>query len=186
MPERPGLRSLLRTLGRRIPRTRGTLRVPGLGAQVIIGRDRWGIPHIDAATDADAWYGLGFAHAQDRGFQLELLARAGRGTLAELVGPGGLPIDRLSRTLGFRRLADAQLTHLDPDMRAGIEAYVAGVNAGASRTRPHELVILRGRRTEWQPADVLAFLGLQSLALAGNWDTELARLRILLADGADA
>lgn len=187
MPARPGLRSLLRLLGRRRARTRGEHRVAGIHDVVKISRDRWGIPHVEAATDADAWFALGFCHGQDRGFQLELLARAGRGTLAELLGAAALPIDRLSRTLGFRRLAEAQLPMLDADVRAGIDAYVAGVNAAADASpRPHELVMLRGRRTAWAPTDVLAFLGLQSLALAGNWDTELARLQILLADGPDA
>ena len=146
MPARPGPRSLLRVLGRRLPRTRGELRVSGIGEVVAIGRDRWGIPYVEAANDADAWFGLGFCHGQDRGFQLELLARAGRGTLAELLGRAALPIDRLSRTLGFRRIADAQLPMLDPDVRSGIDAYVAGVNAAATASpRPHELVLLRGR-----------------------------------------
>ena len=104
MPARPGTRTLLHALGRRLPRTRGALRVAGLGAEVVVDRDRWGIPHIEAADDADAWFALGFCHGQDRSFQLELIARAGRGRLAELLGPGALPIDRLSRTLGFRRL----------------------------------------------------------------------------------
>ena len=187
MPERPGVRPLLRVLGRRLPRTRGTRRVAGPVSQVIVSRDRWGIPHIDATTDDDAWFGLGFCHGQDRAFQLELLARAGRGTLAELLGARALRIDRLSRTLGFRRLAAAQLALLDTDVVAAIEAYVAGVNAAADSTpRPHELVLLRMHRSHWEVTDVLAFLGLQSLALAGNWDSELARLQILLADGPDA
>ncbi|HUF07177.1 MAG TPA: penicillin acylase family protein [Candidatus Binatia bacterium] len=187
MPSRPGLRWLLRVLGRRLPRTRGVIRVSGLSAQVLISRDRWGIPHIDAVTDADAWYALGFCHGQDRGCQLELLVRAGRGTLSELVGPGAVPIDRLSRTLGLQRLAIAQLPLLDPDVRGGITAYVAGVNAAADATpRPHELALLRASRSAWTAHDVLAFRGLQSLVLAGNWDTELARLQILLADGPDA
>jgi penicillin amidase len=187
MPTGPGLRSLLRGLGRREPRTRGILRVRGPGAQITIARDRWGIPHVEAAGDADAWFALGFCHAQDRGFQLEILARAGRGTLAEMLGRPALPIDRLSRTLGFRRLAARQLGVLDPDVRAMLEAYVAGVNAAATVTpRPHELVLLRTPRSPWVVTDTLAFLGLQSLALASNWDTELARLRILLADGPEA
>ena len=187
MPARPGLRSLLRVLGRRLPRTRGEVRVAAIHEPITIARDRWGIPHVQAANDADAWFGLGFCHGQDRGFQLELLARAGRGTVAELLGEAALPIDRLSRTLGFCRLAEAQLPNLDADVRAGIDAYVAGVNAAAGASpRPHELVMLRGHRTAWAATDVLAFLGLQSLALAGNWDTELARLRILQTDGADA
>jgi penicillin amidase len=188
MPERAGLRSLLRALGRRAPRVRGTLRVDGLDREVVVNRDRWGIPHVEAATDADAWFGLGFCHGQDRGFQLELLARAGRGTLAEILGATALSIDRLSRTLGFARVAAAQLRRLDSDVAATLEAYVAGINAAsATSPRPHELVFLRtARRTQWRPEDVLAFLGLQSLSLAGNWDAELARLKIVSTDGAEA
>ena len=167
MPPRPSLRMLLRGLGRRAPRTAGELRVPGLSDSVTIARDRWGIPHIEATTDADAWFGLGFCHGQDRGFQLELLARAGRGQLADLLGAEALPLDRLSRTLGFHRLAVAQLPILDADIRVLVEAYVAGVNAAIGvGPGPHELVLLRSNRSPWTPHDVLAFIGLQSLALA--------------------
>lgn len=187
MPPRPSLRTLLRSLGRRAARTSGALRVAGLASAVTVARDRWGIPHVEATCDADAWFGLGFCHGQDRGFQLELLARAGRGRLAELLGADAVPIDRLSRTLGFHRLAAAQLGMLDADIRATLDAYVAGVNASMTAgPRPHELVLLRSSRSPWMAEDVLAFLGLQSLALAGNWDTELGRLAVLLADGADA
>jgi len=187
MPRRLGVRSALLALGRRHPRTAGTFEVSGLQAPITIGRDRWGVPHIDAANDADAWFGLGFCHGQDRGFQLEVLLRAGRGSLAELFGPAILPVDRLVRTLGFRRLGEAQRRVLDADVEATLTAYVAGVNAAAAASpRPHELVLLRAHRTPWQVEDVLAFLGLQSLALAGNWDSELARLAVLLADGPDA
>ena len=184
MPRRPGTRTLLRALGRRMPPTRGMLRVDGLGAEVVIRRDRWGIPHVDASSDADAWFALGFCHGQDRAFQVELLARAGRGRLSELLGPGALPLDRLSRTLGFQRMARRQVDRLDADVRDTIEAYVRGINAAAASTpRPHELVLLRARPSAWRVDDVLAFGGLQSLALGGSWDTELARLAILEADG---
>lgn len=187
MPPRPGPRSVLRALGRRLPPTNGTLRVAGPEGAVRIGRDRWGVAYVEAGNDADAWFGLGFCHGQDRAFQLDMLARAGRGTLAELLGPAALPLDRLSRTLGFGRLALAQRPVLDPDVDATLTAYVAGINAAAAVSpRPHELVLLRGQRTAWAVEDVLAFLGLQSLALAGNWDSELARLAILLGDGPEA
>ena len=187
MPARPGPRWLLLALGRRQPLTRGTLHVDGARDEVRIARDRWGIPCIDASNDADAWFGLGFCHGQDRGFQLELLARAGRGTLAELLGAAALPLDRLSRTLGFRRVAEAQRPLLDGDMRLALEAYVAGINASiATGPRPHELALLRRRASPWTVEDVLSFLGLQSLALSGNWDNEIGRLQVLLADGPDA
>lgn len=160
----------------------------GIGSTVTIRQDRWGIPHIEAESGVDGWFGLGFCHAQDRGFQLETLLRAGRGTLAELAGPSTLPIDRLSRRLGFARVARDQLPMLAPNARQTLEAYVAGVNAALERggRRPHELVLARARPTRWEARDVLAFLGLQSFALAGNWDVELARLKVLAEDGPEA
>jgi penicillin amidase len=176
-------------LGRRLPITRGTLTAPGLELPVYIHRDRWGIPTIDASTDADAWYGLGFCHGQDRSFQLETLLRVIRGTLAELVGPRGLPVDRLSRRIGFRESARRQLALLDAEMRTALAAYAAGVTAGGTLGLPrpaHEFAVLRGRPTPWTADDVLAMVKLQSFVLASNWDCELARLKILTADGPEA
>lgn len=176
-------------LGRRLPVTRGRIRVQGIGATVVIARDGWGVPHVEASSPEDAWFGLGFCHAQDRSFQLETLLRVGRGTLSALVGPPGLAADRMSRRLGFARLAEAELPLLSAAVRAAVEAYVAGVNAGRSHglpRRPHELVLLRARPTPWAAGDVLAFAGLQAFALSANWDAELARLRILAADGPQA
>jgi penicillin amidase len=183
------MRLVVRLLGRRLPRTSGTLRVEGPSAPVHVRRDRWGIPHVVAESADDAWFALGFCHAQDRAFQLETLLRIGRGTLSALVGAGGLPADRLSRRLGFHRVATAQLTLLDADVRAAVDAYVAGINQGLARglpRRPHEFVLLRAQPTPWEPADVLAFAALQSFALGANWDAELARLKILALDGPDA
>jgi penicillin amidase len=156
---------------------------------VTIRRNRWGIPHISAENGPDAWFGLGFCHAQDRAFQLESLLRVTRGTLAALVGPEGLAVDRLARRIGFHRSAEAQLAALGTDERGTLEAYARGVNAGLSRglrRRPHELVLLRARPTAWTAADVLGFTKLQGLLLATNWDLELARLKILQADGPEA
>lgn len=183
-------RFLLRfLLGRRLPVTRGTLRVSGVRGVVRIGRDRWGVPHIEAANDADAWFGLGFAQGQDRAFQLELTRRVARGTLAEWIGDKGLPIDRLSRRIGFARSAEQTLPVLDADAREVVEAFAAGVTAGNSLglpKKPHEFAILGGRPGPWEAADVLAFVKLQSFALPSNWDAELVRLRVLLTDGPDA
>jgi penicillin amidase len=186
-PDWPNL--LLRLMGRRLARTSGRLAVEGLHGPLSIRRDRWGIPHVDAASAEDAWFALGFCQAQDRAFQLETLLRVGRGTLAELVGPGGLIADRMSRRIGFARVAARQLPLLAAEVRSTIDAFVAGVNAGLARglsRRPHEFVLLRIRPSRWQPADVLAFAGLQAFSLSSNWDAELARLRVLADDGPDA
>ena len=180
-------RLLLRSLlGARLPKTEGTLHVPGLQGAITIRRDRHGIAYVDAEHEHDAWFGLGFCQAQDRAFQLELRLRTARGTLSALAGPQTLAIDRLSRRIGFHEASLRQLDVLDADVRAQIEAFVRGVNAGlaagARRVAP-EFAILRARPTEWQPADVLGVGKLVAFLLIGNWDVELARLKILAEDG---
>jgi penicillin amidase len=183
-------RLLLRlVLGRRLPITQGSLRVPGLQARIRIHRDRWGIPSIEADNEFDGYFGIGFCHGQDRAFQLEILLRVARGTLSELVGRDALAIDRLSRRIGFHRAAAAQWPILEADVRAMIEAYARGVAAGATHglpRRPHEFVLLGARPTSWTPLDSLGVVKLISFTLASNWDIELARLKILLEDGPDA
>jgi penicillin amidase len=168
---------------------RGTLTVPGVNGSLRIDRDKWGIPHITADNEPDAWFGLGFCQGQDRTFQLEILLRVIRGTLSQLVGERGIGLDRLVRRVGFHRTAPAQLAVQSPEVRAQMEAYAAGVNAGATigqHRRPHEFVLLRGRPSPWTAVDVVAGLKLQGFVLSSNWDAELARLKILLADGAQA
>ncbi len=176
-------------LGRRLPTTSGELRLHGPAAPITIRRDRWGVPHIDAQTDADAWFALGFCQGQDRAGQLEVFWRVSRGRLAEWVGTDGLPADRMSRRIGFRRAAEMQLPALSPAARCIVEPFTQGVNAGHTTglpKKPHEFAILGGEPSPWDGADVLAFLKLQSFLLASNWDVELARLRLLRADGPDA
>jgi len=180
-------RLLLRlVLGRRLPITAGELRVRGPSAPITIRRDQHGIPHIDAQSEADALFGLGFCQGQDRAGQLEVLWRVGRGRLSEWVGPRGLGADRMSRRIGFRRSAEAQLEVQSDTVKEQLAAFTAGVSAGVSvglPTKPHEFAILGGVPAAWDAADVLTVLKLQSFALPSNWDVELARLRILLTDG---
>ena len=176
-------------LGKRLPTVDGDLAVPGLRGPVTIRRDKFGVPHIDAAHDADGWFALGFCQGQDRAFQLETNLRVGRGTMAELVGPPGLGIDRLSRRIGFHRSAVEQLEVISKVATDTLVSFCAGVNAAFTRglpKKPHELAILGGELTPWTPADVLAFLKFTSFLLPGNWDVELARLRVLSADGPEA
>jgi penicillin G amidase len=176
-------------LGRRLPRTQGALAVPGLHGRVRIHRDRWGIPHIEADHELDAHFGLGFCHGQDRTFQLEMLQRVVRGTLAELLGGLALPIDCLSRRIGFHHTAAAQWHVLDADIQAMMEAYARGAAAGVSQglsRRPHEFVLLRAQPSPWTALDSVGLIKLMSFNLPSNWDIELARLKVLLEDGQEA
>src|SRR5579871_2336360 len=114
-------------LGKRRPRTRGTIAVAGPRDQIVVSRDEWGIPHIKAQNDYDAWFGLGFCNGQDRTFQLEGLLRVGRGTLAELIGDRGVPVDRLSRRVGFHRASKLQWPVLATDIQEILNAFAAGI-----------------------------------------------------------
>lgn len=186
MQSNPLRKILSSLLGKRLPLTTGSLEVSGLQDPVTIRRDKWGVPHIEAGTDVDAWYGLGFCHGQDRAFQVETLLRVIRGTLAELVGKDGVAIDRLSRRLGLGRKTDEQFRMLDADLQAHVEGYVRGLYDGAttgSAKKAHEFALLFAKPSRWNPSDVMGMARLQSFLFATNADAELARLKILLADG---
>jgi len=170
-------------LGQRRPQHDGELKVAAR-RPLTLRRDVHGVAYIDAEDAADAWFGLGFCHAQDRAGQLELALRVVRGTLSELAGPETLGVDRAVRSIGIHRAARAQLEHFAGDLREQLDAYVAGINAALSHgPRSHEHVLLRIAPTRWQPADVIGFGLLTCCLLPSNWDVELARLLLLERDG---
>ena len=176
-------------LGQRLPTTHGELTVRGIQRAVTIRRDRYGVPYIQAETDDDAWYALGFCQGQDRSFTLEMLLRASRGTLCELVGLGALATDRLSRQLGFTRLAQKQLEVFHPDVKQRFQAFARGINDGVARGRrrkTHEFALLRAQPSSFEAVDLVGIYLLQSMALSTNWDVELVRLRMLELDGPEA
>src|SRR4051794_33630933 len=112
-----------------LPQTDGTIQVQGLHGMVEVLRDRWGIPHIRARAVADAFFGQGYVHAQDRMWHMEWDRRRAYGQAAELIGPTGLEADRLARRFQIERSALADWAILNAETRAMVEAYTAGVNA---------------------------------------------------------
>ncbi len=175
--------------GKRFPTHSGSISAPGLVGPVSVRRDRYGVPHIDAQTEGDAWFALGFCHAQDRMGQLEFILRVVRGTLAEVVGEEGLQPDRLSRRVGFLRAGAAQLALAEREVRAQIDAYVAGLNQGlerGARRHAHELALLRRQPSPWRAEDVQGYIVFYCFVLAANWDMELLRLKVLELDGEQA
>ena len=175
-------------LGKRPPVIEGALEVRGLEGDVQIHRDAHGVPSIVAASEPDAWFGLGFCHGQDRAGQLEILLRTVRGTLAEIAGREALPIDRLARRIDFRNVGRGQLRAARPEVRAQIEAYARGVNAGTALggARAHDLVLFGCPPTPFEPADAQGLMVMLCFALASNWDAELLRLEMLRLDGEEA
>jgi penicillin amidase len=167
-----------------LPQVDGRIAVRGLHGAVSIARDADGVPLITAANDDDISFGLGFAHAQDRLFQMEMMRRYGAGRLSEVLGEQTVGVDRQMRILGLYRAAQEEFAHLDPPLQHGLKAYAAGVNAflatrgGPFAALPPEFVMLRFAPEPWRPADSLVWGKLMDLDLAGNYRGELLRGRL--------
>ena len=141
-----------------LPSRRGRVVLAGLTAPVEVRFDRSGIPHVRAILENDAWRALGFLHASDRLFQMELRRRAASGRLAEIFGPAALPSDRRARTLRFRADALREFSEAGERERAALEAYAQGVNAFiADQPEPLEMRALGIDPEPWTPVDSLAF-----------------------------
>jgi penicillin amidase len=160
-----------------LPRTEGTLEVHGVEGRIEIARDRWGMPTVRAQTPADLWFGQGFCHGQDRLWQCEVNRRLTAGRVSEIAGNAGLPVDRLMRTLGLRRVALLEEDRLEPGLRALLDAFCAGLNEAArtAPASPAEFQLLRIEFEPWRPADMLAGGKLLSFGLSTNWERELLR-----------
>jgi penicillin amidase len=143
-----------------LPEPGGERRVSGVAAPVTIARDALGIPTIQGASRRDVAFGTGFAHAQDRFFQMDLLRRRSAGELAEVFGPGVLPMDREMRTHRLRVLADRLWAASPPETRQILEAYAAGANAGLAdlRKKPFEYLMMRADPRPWSPQDTFLVL----------------------------
>ena len=165
-----------------LPKLEGEAPLAGLSAPASIERDDAGVPVIRGATRADVARATGYAHAQDRLFQMDLLRRTGAGELAALLGAGLLDLDRRIRLHQFRQKAQAAVAALDPGERALLEAYAGGVNAGIEslRARPFEYLLLGEAPEPWRAEDCILvvhamWLDLQGLVAARD---ELRRDRL--------
>lgn len=172
------------------PQTDGQITVTGLTAPVAIRRDEWGVPHIRAQSEADALYGQGFVHAQDRMFQADLARRLAFGRLAEWRGESAVRLDRFMRGLELERRSKEIYEATPAGMRAGIDAYTAGFNAGmkTAKAPPVEHRLIGHAPEAWRPWDCMALVWLNAWNLAENYPAEIAAfgLRDLSADEMDA
>ncbi len=140
-----------------LPRTSGEVALAGLGAPVTVERDALGVPVLRGATFDDVVRAQGFVHAQERFFQMDLFRRVAAGEVAALVGEGGVRIDRRTRPLRLRRVADELLERLDERERGWLASYAEGVAAGLADLGdvPPEYVLLGADPAPWSAADSL-------------------------------
>ncbi|HVJ10106.1 MAG TPA: penicillin acylase family protein, partial [Burkholderiales bacterium] len=143
-------------------------------------RDRHGIPHIYASSLEDAHFALGFVHAQDRLWQMEMNRRIGAGRLSEVLGAAALETDRFMRTLGLRGVAEANLRHYDAETRRLLDAYAAGVNAFLEQrpVLPPEFWLLGITPEPWSAIDSVLWTKVMAWDLGSNWRSELLRMRL--------
>ena len=172
------------------PLVAGELRLAGPHAELRIVRDKRGVPHVRAQSERDAWFGLGFAQAQDRLGQLVWLRRLALGRSAEVVGREGFASDSLVRTLGLAQLADRELARARLETRRALEGYAAGVNAWLAQLRrgetapPRALTEAVDAIEPWTPRDSLAIAKHQAFALADPIAEILVLERVVRALGA--
>ncbi|ONG58841.1 penicillin acylase family protein [Pseudoroseomonas deserti] len=163
-----------------LPPREGRIDLAGLSAEVTVLEDAQGVPRITAANELDAARALGWLHARDRMFQMELMRRNASGRLAEIAGAAALRLDRMNRTLGLARRAEADFAALPPETRAMLEAYAGGVNgwieAKGMLAAPEFLAL--GAPEKWQPWQSLLWAKTMGLWLSGNWRNELDRARL--------
>lgn len=163
-----------------LPEITGRVAVAGLQHEVGIYRDSDGVPHIFARTAADGYRALGYVHAQDRLFQMDLMRRVASGRLAEAIGSMGLENDRFMRTLGLRALAARDFVDLSAETRAALIAYAEGVNSYLYQRKgalPPEYLVFPAPES-WTPTDSLLWGKLMGMALSGNWRDEAVRARM--------
>jgi len=174
-------------LSRSIPDYNSGYRTAGISAPVEIVRNNANVPHIFGETDADVFFGLGFAHAQDRLWQMTLTRRTAQGRLSEIFGPRTLAIDTLMRRLDLYTLATRSVEAQDAPTRAALEAYSRGVNAwiaqvneGALGRGAPEFFLFPPDIAVWQPADSIAIVKLMGVQLSGHLAAEVLRARVSL------
>ncbi|RED53614.1 penicillin acylase family protein [Aestuariispira insulae] len=164
-----------------LPKSVGEITLAGLQGPVTVARDENGVPTIRSGNSRDAYFALGFVHAQDRLWQMEMTRRVGAGRLSEIIGGETLGMDRFMRTMGFYALAERQASGVSGETKLALSAYASGVNAYLDQdglVLPPEFLILGHEPEPWQLADSIVWSKLMAFQLSNNWRSELLNLAL--------
>src|SRR5690348_3728862 len=163
---------------RPLPKIDGSISLPELQHEVTVERDGWGVPHIRAASVEDLAEAQGYVMAQDRLWQMDLLRRAARGQLSEILGDRTLKIDKDFRNLNFGRAAERDFQEMNPESKKLLEAYARGVNRFIEQHRetlPMEFTLLKYKPQPWLPTDSLVLTGYMYRTLTDTREREIHR-----------
>ena len=174
-------------LGRSLPDYSAEFSLSGINAPVEIIRNNNNVPHIVGKTDEDVYFALGFAHAQDRLWQMTMLRRTAQGRLSEVFGQRTLKTDELLRRYDLYTLAQSSVAAQDDPTRKALEAYSRGVNAWIGQINERslgrgapEFFLFSNEIAVWQPADSIAIIKLLALQLSAHLEFEVLRARMSL------
>ena len=164
----------------RLPAVSGDVKTAAVSDATHIYRDAHGIPHIFAKSLNDGYAALGYLHASDRLFQMEMMRRAGTGRLAQVLGKDLINYDKKMRALGFYKMIEPYFARLSPEAKTAMQAYASGVNAYLKKAAlPAEFTLLGFKPAPWQAHDGLIWAKMMALQLSGNWEDEVLREQLL-------
>jgi len=170
-----------------MPKIKGEVSLKGLTTEVIIIKDYWGVPHIFAQNEKDLFFACGYAHAQERMWQMDLNRRAGFGRLSEVFGKMALEKDKLMRNLSLKEAAFKDYEKLSSRMKERLLSYSDGVNSWIDSRRfnwPPEFLLLRYRPQPWRPIDSLIIKDVMAFLLCTDFQSEILRAKLVKHLGA--
>ena len=163
-----------------MPKIDGTIKLEDLQQAVTVKRDSKGVPHIRSETAHDLYFSQGYVQAQDRLFQMDLSRRQASGMLSEVVGEAAVDRDKLFRTLGLRRAAEASVSQYNGEAKDALQSFADGVNAFIREAKkekklPVEFTILGYEPAEWSIVDTLTMGKYMAFDLGGHWHGQAFR-----------
>ncbi|MBW3242620.1 penicillin acylase family protein [Epibacterium sp. DP7N7-1] len=174
-----------------LPEYNKEIALPGPTAPVEIVRDNANVPHIFGsfgASDEDVFFGLGYAHAQDRLWQMAVMRRTAQGRLSEVFGPRTVKTDSFLRRLDLYGAARSSVSSQSPEALRALTAYSAGVNARLQEVNENalgrgapEMFLFNMPIAPWQPADSIAIMKLMAVQLSSNMQEEILRAQTSIA-----
>ena len=173
---------ILRSSKKKFPKINGETYLKGLNEEVKVIRDKNGVPHIFAKNEEDLFFAMGYVHAQDRLWQMELNRRTARGQLSEIFGEIALDTDRAVRVFGFERTGMIDWENATPEIKTMINSYIKGVNSFLRENPdklPVEFSLIKHKPREWTVEDVVSLARFMAWSLSHSWYAELIRAEII-------
>lgn len=169
------------------PKTEGDISIKGIKSEVKIYRDDFGIPYIEATNEDDLFFALGFVHAQDRLFQMDITRRAGMGRLSEILGTKAIDFDLMFKTTSFNDIARRLYENASPEIKRICKSYTDGINAYldfAAGNYSIEFDLLNYQPEKWEPYQVYLIARLTAWELNLGWwvDVVYAQLQKKLSE----